>query len=278
MNLAATAALLAIVLASLVVTLRVGPLATRDNAENPLVLAPGITDERLLLQARFERFPDGVLSAGVDRWVLQPGAEVLMGSRDLFGEGPSAYLIESGALTVQPNEPIAVTPMGAATPIAVAQDYQIELQAGDRGFAPSGVTSLWRNNGTEPVRILELLIGYWDARPSVAGVLRYTVIDEGIARPDGPLEMAIFQLTLQPGADLSADAVSGLEMLKVEAGRLVAVDIDSEGNPAPPIIEGWATQEFKSFPPGRVFRSGNDEPVSLLLVTITDANPLGRSG
>jgi hypothetical protein len=44
-----------------------------------------------------------------------------------------------------------------------------------------------------------------------------------------------------------------------------------------PVELGQATLFLGSFPPGRVFRSGNDEPVRLLLVTIADANPL-RAG
>jgi hypothetical protein len=64
-------------------------------------------------------------------------------------------------------------------------------------------------------------------------------------------------------------------MLKVESGRLVAIDVDGYGNPLPPAELGQATRFLGSFPPGRIFRSGNDEPVRLLLVTIADANPLG---
>jgi hypothetical protein len=277
-NVAATAALLAIVLISVVVTLRLGPLATRDHAELPLVPGPGIIDEKLLLRAQFDRFPEGLLSIGVLRWVLQPGAEVLAGSRGAFGEGPSAYLIESGTLTVSPAGSIAVEQAGANALVPVTQGAQIALQAGDRGFAPSGVTSLWRNDGTEPVRVLESFIGYWDAPPSVAGVLRYTVVEDDFAGSDSPVEITVFQATLQPGADLPADAVTGMQMLKVESGRLVAVDVDGDGNLLPPVELGQATHFLNSFPPGRVFRSGNDEPVSLLLVTVTDANPLGPSG
>ena len=91
MNLAATAALLAIMLVSMLVALRVGPLAPRDRVNPPIVLAPGITDEKLLLQARFDTFPEGVLSATVSRWVLQPGAEMPMGRKESSGKAPSAY-------------------------------------------------------------------------------------------------------------------------------------------------------------------------------------------
>ena len=81
MNVAATAALLAIMLVSLFVTLRVGSLPNDDGLNVPFVLGPGITDERLLLAARFDSFPDGILWANIDRWVLHPGAGDLWAAR-----------------------------------------------------------------------------------------------------------------------------------------------------------------------------------------------------
>jgi hypothetical protein len=279
MNLAGMAALLAIVVTSIFVTLRAGPLASRDRIDPSLTLGPGITDERLLLQARFDNFPDGTLSASVDRWVLQPGAEVLMGSRETSSEGPSAYLIESGTLTVHPDSPITVIRAGSTAPTPVETASQTNLHAGDRGFAPFGVTSLWRNTSTVPVRIVEAKVERGDVSVSGDGVLNYTVIGESpFAKPDHPIAMTVFEVTLQPGADLSASTIPGLEMLKVEAGRLVAVDVDGDGNPTPPTLVGDATRVLRSIAPGRVFRSGNDQPVSLLLVTITDAHPLGAGG
>jgi hypothetical protein len=279
MNLAAMAALLAIVATSILVTLRAGPLATPDRTEDPLTLGPGITNETLLLSARFDRFPDGILSASVDRWVLQPGAEVLTGSQETSSEGPSAYLIETGTLTVRPNSPMTVIRTGSTTPAPVVAASQIELHVGDQGFAPFGVTSLWRNTGTVPVRIVEAKVKRNDVATSAEGVLDYSVIAESpFAKPDHPIVMTVRQVTLQPGAELSASTVPGLEMLKVEAGRLVMVNVDGDGHATAPILLSDATRLLGSFPAGRVFRSGNDQPVSLLLVTIADAHPLGAGG
>jgi hypothetical protein len=279
-NFAAMAALLAIILVSTVVTLRVGPLAVRDRESAPLVLGPGITGEELLLQARLDTLPADPLSAEIERWVLQPGAETPMGTEELSGVGPSAFLIEAGTLTVQSDGPLAVTRAGATTPTTEREPVELELQLGDRGFAPSGVTSLWRNDGATPVRVLEAKINRGDrAFPVSRGVLNYTVVDQyPIARPDHPVVMTVFQITLEPGVDLVADAIPGLEMLKVEGGRLVAVDVDEAGHSLPPVVLGQATRALLSFPPGRVFRSGNDQPVSILLVTFTDRNPLRSSG
>lgn len=279
-NAAAMAALLAIMLVSTVVTLRVGPLAVRDREPAPLVLGPGITGETLLLQASFDTFPADPLSAEIERWVLQPGVETPMGTYESSGEGPSAYLVEAGTLTVLSDGPLAVTRAGTATPVTEREPVEIELQTGDRGFAPSGVTSLWRNDGAIPVRVLEAKFIRGDRfSPAAAGVLSYTVVNESpMARPDHPIVMTVFQITLQPGADLTADAIPGLEMLKVEGGRLVAVDVDEAGRSLPPVVLGQATRALLSFPPGRVFRSGNDQPVTILLVTFADRNPLRSSG
>jgi hypothetical protein len=279
-SVAAMAALLAIILVSTVVTLRVGPLAVRDRESAPLVLGPGITGETLLLQARLDALPADPLSAEIERWVLQPGAETLMGTEELSGVGPSAFLIEAGTLTVQSDGPLTVTRAGATTPVTERETAELELQRGDRGFAPSGVTSLWRNDGSAPVRVFEAKINSGDrAFPTAPGVLNYTVVDEyPIARPDQPIVMTVFQITLKPGVDLVVDAIPGLEMLKVERGRLVAIDVDEEGHPLPPVVLGQATRGLLALPPGRVFRSGNVEPVTLLLVTISGHNPLAVSG
>ena len=40
--------------------------------------------------------------------------------------------------------------------------------------------------------------------------------------------MSVLRVTLQPGAELGASDVPGLEMSKVEAGRLAAIDVDGK--------------------------------------------------
>jgi hypothetical protein len=106
------------------------------------------------------------------------------------------------------------------------------------------------------------------------GALNYTVIvEEFIPTPSRPVVMSVYQITLLPEARLRVDSVPGLEMLKVEAGRLVAVDVDADGNPLPPGPLGQGTGSLGSFPPGRVFRSANDRPVTLILVTFANTNP-----
>jgi hypothetical protein len=272
MNVAATAALLAIIVASTLVAFWVGTHPARDRDHLPIVLAPGITDEKLLLQARFDTMPDGVLSATISRWVLQPGAEVAMGRPEVRGTAPAAYLVETGALSVRPNVSVPVTRADATTPTAVPEAAWTTLLPGDRMFAPAGVTSLWRNDGAHPVRILEATFASREVQPQPAGVLNYRIIDEWpYAKPNHPVVMSVIEVTLHPEGSLSADAVPGLTMLKVESGRLVAID----GDPLRPVELGQATRFLRSFPPGRVFHSGDEKPVRLLLVTIQDADPLG---
>lgn len=276
MNVAAAAALLAIIVTSTLVALWAGPLAGRDRDRPPLVLAPGITDQKLLVQARFDTIPDGMLSATISRWVLQPGAEVVMGRQETGRSAPAAYLVETGALRVRSDVSIPVTRGDATTPTAVPEAAWTTLLPGDRMFVPADDTSLWRNDGDHPVRILEATFAPREVQPQPAGVLNYRVIDEWpYATPDLPVIMSVIKITLHPDGALPADAVPGMAMLKPEAGRLVAIDVDGAGNPLPPIGVTQATRFLGSFPPGRVFRSGNNAPVTLLLVTIQDANPLG---
>lgn len=191
----------------------------------------------------------------------------------------SAFLVESGTLTVVPDEPIAVTRAGATTPVAVPGSTAVTLLPGDNGFTQSGVTSRWRNDGTAPVRVMEATFASRDLDPPAEGGLVYQVIDEWpYQNPDHPLLVSVIAITLHPEGALSAETIPGLAMLKVESGRLAAIDVDGLGNPLPPILLGQGTRFLNSFPPGRTFRSGNDEPVRLLLVTITDANPLAPGG
>lgn len=275
MSLAATAALLTIMAASVAVMPRAGASLPQDEGAFPLVLGPGITEQSLLLQARFENFPEGPLDADLSRWVMQPGAAVEVGRRGYSGEGPAAFLVEAGALTIETDGPIAVTGAGASTPSVIDAAAPLVLQTGDRAYTPTGVVSVWRNTGTEVVRILEAkirtpLVGF-----PPEGTLNYTVImEEFIPTPSRPAVMNVYQITLLPEGRLRVDSVPGLEMLKVESGRLVAVDVDSDGNPSPPVSLGQGTRPLGSFPPGRVFRSANDQPVKLILVTFANTNPL----
>jgi hypothetical protein len=195
-----------------------------------------------------------------------------MGRREVRGTAPAAYLVETGALSVRPEVSVPVTRADATTPTAVPEAAWTTLLPGDRMFAPAGVTSLWRNDGAHPVRILEATFASREVQPQPAGVLNYRVIDEWpYAKPDHPVVMSVIEVTLHPEGSLPADSVPGLTMLKVESGRLVAID----GDPTSPVELGQATRFLRSFPPGRVFRSGDEKPVRLLLVTIQDANPLG---
>jgi hypothetical protein len=183
--------------------------------------------------------------------------------------------VESGALRIRPDAAISVTRADAMTPTAVPESLWFTLLPGDQFFIPAGVTSLWRNEGAHPVRLLEATFASRDVQPQPAGILHYPVISDGQhASPDRPVIMTVIEIALHPEGELPVESVPGLAMLKVEAGRLVAIDIDDLGNPLPPVVLGQASRFLGSFPPGRVFRSGNHEPVRLLLVTIADANPL----
>ncbi len=103
-------------------------------------------------------------------------------------------------------------------------------------FIPPGVISQWQNHEAYPVRVLEATFASRDVQPQPAGVLHYPVISDGpMSKPNGPVVMTVIGLTLHPEGALLATSVPDLAMLKVESGRLVAVDVDGYGNPLAPV-------------------------------------------
>jgi hypothetical protein len=275
MQLAAAAALLAMILTSTLIALWAAISQVPERNVARLVLAPGVTDENLLLQARFDDVPDGVLHAAVRRWVLQPGAGVTVGQLEASESG-AAYLVESGSVTISPDSAIPLTRAGAVTPTMAPEARSTTLHPGDRMFLLPGVNAQWQNDGEHPVRLLEATFASRDVQAQPAGILLYPVISDGsTSHLKGPIVMTVMEFTLRPEGVLPAASIPGLVMLKVESGRLMAVDVDPAGTPRPAGELGQATQFLGSFPPGRRFRSSNDEPVRLLVVTIGEASPLG---
>ncbi len=146
-------------------------------------------------------------------------------------------------------------------------------------FLPPGVTAQWQNEGTHPVRLLEATFASRDVQSQPDGVLLYPVISDGsTSNPEDPVVMTVVELTLHPEGALPVTSIPGLVMLKVESGRLMAIDVDASGTHRPAGELGQATQFLGSFPPSRIFRSGNDEAVQLLVVMIGEASPLGTNG
>jgi hypothetical protein len=93
----------------------------------------------------------------------------------------------------------------------------------------------------------------------------------GMTPPTPPVTVTVRRMTLTGEETLAVDAVPGLEMLRVETGQLVAVDPAPPGTIAAPYAFEKGTAAQSNFRPGRVFRSADGAPATLLLMTITPA-------
>jgi hypothetical protein len=280
----ATAALLLLTLAVGYVAFGRSHLArtTHETQELPALIAspatatPGPNEGAIVLQVTIASLPPLTSWAGIERTTLDPGASWTRGRKQDLGEGPTAYVVESGALTIQADGPTTLTRAGTAAPTPVAAGTDVTLQTGDRGFAPAGVISVWRNTGADPVRVLDAAMTTpstslgW-ASSSQNGVNAGSLVEEAqFTKPHTPIALILSRVTLQPGETLAADAFPGLEMLWVESGTMVAVDTTSSGT-APPFAFDKGSKRQGSFRPGRIFRSADNQPVTMLVMTLTPA-------
>jgi hypothetical protein len=237
-------------------------------------LAPGLRAETILLQETFDEVPRLASWVGLERVTLAPGAEWTRGRNQDLGEGPLLFGIESGSLTLKAEGPMTVTRSGGA-PATVAAGTEVVLNPHDRGFTPSGVVSRWSNTGAVPVSVVDAGITTsgtgWGRIP--ADIIYDELVAEYQFRAQTmPLAATVHRVSLKPGETLSVDAVAGLEMLWVESGNLVALDRAEAETSAAPFAFDKGTKEAGNLRAGRVFQSADDEPVTLLVMTIIPAD------
>jgi len=238
--------------------------------------APEANESEVVFQATVDRLPPLASWAGIERTTLDPGASWTRGRNQDLGKGPIMYLVESGSLTIRADGPTTVTRVGSNALATVDPGSEVTLQAGDRGFAPTGVTSQWSNHGKDPASVLDAGIttsgtGLGWSSSSLNGVESGSLVEEAqFSQRHNAITMTVSRLTLQPGKTLAADALPGIEMLWVDSGNMVAVDATSAGTAAPFAFDKGSKLQG-SFRPGRVFRSADNSPVTLLVMTITPA-------
>jgi hypothetical protein len=249
------------------------PLLSRIASLAPRLPVPNapsaVATDTVLMRAMVDTVPAEAGWASIDRTILPPGAGWAFDAND--GEGPLLYRVESGQLTIRAEGPIAVTRGGASQAHPFAPGTDVVLDPGDQGFTPSGVASRWRNDGDNPAVILDARIMTLRESPPPAGISRYSLVyHSSFTPPSSPFVFTVHQVTLPPGAALRVDAVPGLRLLAIESGYLEARD------PRRPdgfrVVNGAGAD--REFPPGRVFQAAGEDPVTLLLMTTTDSNPL----
>jgi hypothetical protein len=278
----ATAALLLLTLLAGFAALRVFPYRGGDERaigipapESPSdVLAPELGDNTILLQGMFDEIPSLASWVGMERISLAPGAEWTRGRNQDLGEGPLLFGVESGALTIEANGPVAVIRQDG-TPTTIAPGEDVTLNPGDRGFAASGIVAQWRNTGTVPVSVIDAGITTsgtgWGRIPG-AVTYEQLVAEYQFKAQALPLAMTVHRVTLKPGENLATDTIPGLEMLWVESGNLVALDHTEAETSVAPFAFDKGTKEAGNLRTGRVFQSADDKPVTLLVMTITPAD------
>jgi quercetin dioxygenase-like cupin family protein len=202
-------------------------------------LPPGVTNDGVLVQQRFDQIPANAIWARLARTTLQPGASMIQGMPQHHGVGPMIYRIDAGSVTGQADGPIEVTRAGAAAPTQVAANTAIVLATGDIAFAPSGVGVQWRNAGGAPAKVLESGVAIppidgiesrmnhgTEAPGWTAGDVSFEdLIDDytTFVPPAAPAELTVTQVTIAPGASLPGEPQPGLKLVSVEKGTLTVV-------------------------------------------------------
>jgi hypothetical protein len=158
------------------------------------------------------------------------------------------------------------------------------LEAGDQGFTPSSETSRWRNDGERPTVIIATRITTLDEGLPPSGIARQLLVyDLAFVPPIPPFLLTVRRVTLSATAELAVDAVPGLRLLYVESGQLEARDSQPAATGAAQHTSPTTTKSFRvvngagvtrTFPSGRIFQAAGGDPVTLVLMTITDGNPL----
>ena len=298
----ATVALVLLTLLASFVAFR-GPLQLMTPDEQPAVipaiegtpeavLPPGVTADTILFQHVLDEIPDGADWAGVERTTLPPGVMMNQGSPGDAGVGPYLYRVEAGTVTGQVDGPIAVTRAGTATEEPLAPDASIILNPGDVAFVPPGVASHWRNTGSSPATVLDTGVstpgavngGEWVTDGTVTS-FEAPIDAWPIEPPPAPAELAVHELTLEPGARLAGEPEPGLKLAGVESGTLTIVWAD-RADPAAQTgthetrAGNWMDVNGSNYFAKELRNDGN-EPLVLLLMTVTPidaaATPTTRS-
>ncbi len=283
-----------LVVTVLVSALTIGAaLPAQDPARLPApTTAFGISGDAVLMQSRVEALPLGTQWASLLRATLAPGAVWEVGQKLYDDDGPLLYRVESGALTIQAEQPISLTAAGATEAHMLPAQTQRVLHPGDSGFIPAGVRFRWSNDGSEPVAVLHVklsLVGFAGAcLPPPPGVALTPLIEQRKwEQPVQPILVTLRQVTLDARAAVPVEAMPHLELLYVVSGSLSAHDppqaedpssllVPALAGPGRPIDKGAAAKG--TFAPGRVLRSGAAEAAVLLVLTIAPAETAPRQG
>ncbi len=238
LSLLATAALVLLALAGSLLALQ-GTRPVNEKQTESLYLPASNTAIApvLVMTGVAETWPEAnpLLWASLQRITIDPG-EAEDANRAV-GDATVLFTVESGTLTVDPSGAVMVTRgIGGegATPLISPAGIAIQLAVNDQIFVPAGVTLTRRNDGAEPVIMLELRIAELEQTHRPENVHYLRLISDKVLNtpPTTPADMTVQRLELLPGESLAIGELPGLQMLVVESGTLELLGGYQLGNQA----------------------------------------------
>lgn len=231
----------------------------------------------LVMEGTAEAWPeaDPPLWASLQRITIDPG-EAEEASR-VVGDAAVLFTIEAGQLMVDASGPVTVTrgpgDEGAA-PVTEPAGAAIQLDVNDQLFVPAGVALTRRNEGSQPVTMLELRIAALEQSHRPENVHYLRLISDKVLNtpPAAPAVMAVQRLELLPGESLAIGELPGLQMLVVESGSLELLGGYQLGNQtaagSDTVTAGSGQAHFDTT---TGFANRGSEPVIFLVATIIPA-------
>jgi hypothetical protein len=266
------------------------PVTTMTAIDNTPQTAtqPGQVQESVLMQGTFATFPPYASWEGIARATLAPGTAFDLGRAQNDGEGPLLYRVEFGELTVNADGPIRVVRAGATEATTIPAGTEVVLREGDQGFAPSGVSSRWRNDRQVPTIVLDAGIATYGSGVLPPGVTHEPMVATYATAPKNPVDVVVRRVTLSPAALLTLDLVPGLQLLYLESGQLQVIPADTLAMAANPLETSGPVKGVRTVTGGPVFsgvipkgsgiRVAETGPATLLMLTVVDhdgAAPMG---
>jgi hypothetical protein len=231
----------------------------------------------LLMAGTAEIWPraDPLLWASLQRITLDPGEAE--DASQLVGDATVLFAVESGQLVVEASGSVTVTHgIGneRTAPVTESTGTTIQLGVNDQLFAPAGVTMTRRNDGSDPVIMLELRIATLEQTHRPENVHYLRLISDKVLNspPAAPAELAVQRVELLPGESLAIGEFPGLQMLVVESGSLELLggyQLGSQAETRSDTVPAGSGQAHFDTTTGLANRGS--EPVIFLVATINSA-------
>ena len=168
----------------------------------------------------------GPSSVVFSRLTIAPGAAARIASVS----GESVYFLQSGSWSVRLTAaPPIATPSVAATSVPGSVDgtpigvgTEETLSAGSHLIVPPQMELQIGNMGKSPAASLVVSVSEHVEGPSGAGVTWQPLADP-VSLPEGPIQVDLTHITLDPGTTSKAHRAEGPELLEVVAGPVAVI-------------------------------------------------------